>query len=171
MAEFAVWAPLKDRVRVLVDNRAHEMAPDGGGWWRTDVADAGPGTAYAYLLDDDETPLPDPRSLSQPTGVHSASRVYDHGAFFWTDRSWTGRQLPGSVLYELHVGTFTPAGTFDAAVERLDGLVELGVSAVELLPCNGFAGERGWGYDGVAWYAVHHPYGWPVGLKRFVDAC
>jgi maltooligosyltrehalose trehalohydrolase len=79
--------------------------------------------------------------------------------------------LPGAVLYELHIGTFTPGGTFDAAVERLDHLVELGVSAVELLPCNGFAGRWGWGYDGVAWFAVHEPYGGPEGLKRFVDAC
>jgi maltooligosyltrehalose trehalohydrolase len=88
-----------------------------------------------------------------------------------TDQLWRGLPLEGAVLYELHVGTFTEAGTFDAAIERLDHLVELGVDAVELLPCNAFAGERGWGYDGVAWFAVHHPYGGPDGLKRFVDSC
>jgi maltooligosyltrehalose trehalohydrolase len=171
VTEFAVWAPLKERVRVLVDNRAHDMTPDGAGWWRTDIADAGPGTAYAFLLDDDETPLPDPRSLSQPTGVHSASRVYDHDAFFWTDRGWTGRQLPGSVLYELHVGTFTGTGTFDSAIEKLDHLVSLGVDLVEVLPVNAVDGPRNWGYDGVGWYAVTENYGGPDAFKRFVDAC
>ncbi len=95
----------------------------------------------------------------------------DHSAFSWTDDTWRGVPLAGSVLYELHVGTFTEQGTFDAAAERLDHLAELGVSAVELLPCNAFAGRWGWGYDGVAWFAVHDPYGGPDGLKRFVDAC
>jgi maltooligosyltrehalose trehalohydrolase len=171
VAEFAVWAPLKHRVRVLVDNRAHMMKQDGAGWWRADIADAGPGTAYAFLLDDDETPLPDPRSLWQPTGVHSASRRYDHDAFFWTDRAWTGRQLPGSVLYECHIGTFTEGGTFDAAIERLNHLVSLGVDLVEVLPVNAVDGDRNWGYDGVSWYAVTENYGGPDAFKRFVDAC
>ena len=115
MTEFSVWAPQHDRVRVLVDGTPHLMSPDAGGWWRASVEDAGPGTAYAFLLGDDETPLPDPRSRRQPTGVHGASQVYDDSAFFWTDQSWTGRQLPGNVLYELHIGTFTPDGTFDSA--------------------------------------------------------
>jgi maltooligosyltrehalose trehalohydrolase len=171
VAEFAVWAPFKHRVRVLVDNRAHVMKQDGAGWWRADIADAGPGTAYAFLLDDDETPLPDPRSLWQPTGVHSASRRYDHGAFFWTDRAWTGRQLPGSVIYECHIGTFTEGGTFDAAIERLNHLVSLGVDLVEVLPVNAVDGDRNWGYDGVSWYAVTENYGGPDAFKRFVDAC
>jgi maltooligosyltrehalose trehalohydrolase len=103
--------------------------------------------------------------------VHGLSRVYDHTAFAWTDDGWTGRQLAGSVLYELHVGTFTTEGTFDAAIGRLDHLVELGVDLVELLPVNAFNGEYNWGYDGVGWYAPHEPYGGPDGLKRFVDAC
>ncbi|HEX8519360.1 MAG TPA: malto-oligosyltrehalose trehalohydrolase [Pseudonocardia sp.] len=171
MAPFAVWAPLKKRVRVLVDNRAHEMTLDHGGWWRVDVPDAGPGAAYAFLLDDDETPLPDPRSLWQPTGVHSASRLYDHASFFWTDRAWTGRQLPGAVLYELHIGTFTEGGTFDSAVEKLDHLVTLGIDLVEVLPVNAVDGDRNWGYDGVGWYAVTENYGGPDAFKRFVDAC
>ena len=171
MADFAVWAPQQDRVRVLVDGTAHPMARDGGGWWGARVADAGPGTAYAFLLDDDESPLPDPRSRWQPTGVHGASRVYDDAAFFWTDQGWTGRQLPGSVLYELHVGTFTDAGTLDAAIQRLDHLVDLGIDLVELLPVNAVDGPRSWGYDGVGWYAVTENYGGPDALKRFVDAC
>jgi maltooligosyltrehalose trehalohydrolase len=103
--------------------------------------------------------------------VHGVSRVYDHGAFEWTDSMWRGRQLPGAVLYELHIGTFTPDGTFDAAIERLDHLVELGIDLVELLPVNAFNGEHNWGYDGVCWFAPHEPYGGPDGLKRFVDAC
>ena len=102
MAEFVLWAPLKKRVRVLVDNREHDMVEESGGWWHVDVPGAGPGTAYSFLLDDDETPLPDPRSRWQPSGVHSASRLYDHDAFFWTDRAWTGRQLAGAVVYERH---------------------------------------------------------------------
>ncbi len=170
MAELAVWAPLKKRVRVLVDNRVHEMTLDHGGWWRAAV-DAGPGTSYGFLLDEDETPLPDPRSRWQPTGVHSASRVYEHDAFFWTDRAWTGRQLPGSVLYECHIGTFTPGGTFDSAIEKLDHLVRLGIDLVEVLPVNAVDGDRNWGYDGVGWYAVTENYGGPDAFKRFVDAC
>jgi maltooligosyltrehalose trehalohydrolase len=141
-----------------------------GGWWRAEV-DAGPGTAYAFLLDDDETPLPDPRSRWQPGGVHAASRVYDDAAHPWADGGWTGRQLPGSVLYELHIGTFTPGGTFDSAVERLDHLVELGIDLVEVLPVNAVDGPRNWGYDGVGWYAVTENYGGPDAFKRFVDAC
>ena len=171
MAEFAVWAPLKKRVRVLVDNREHDMALDHGGWWRAEVPDAAPGTAYGFLLDDEETPLPDPRARWQPTGVHSASRVYDHGAFFWTDRAWTGRQLPGAVLYECHIGTFTEGGTFDSAIDRLDHLVGLGIDLVEVLPVNAVDGDRNWGYDGVGWYAVTENYGGPDAFKRFVDAC
>ena len=171
MANFAVWGPLRERVRVLVDDVAHEMAPNADGWWRATVDGAGPGTSYAFLLDDDETPLPDPRSRWQPDGVHGPSRLYDPTAFDWTDHAWTGRQLPGAVLYELHVGTFTPDGTFDAAVERLDHLVELGVDMVEALPVNAVDGPWNWGYDGVGWYAVTENYGGPRAFQRFVDAC
>jgi maltooligosyltrehalose trehalohydrolase len=171
VSEFSVWAPQHHRVRVLVDGMPHPMSPDAGGWWRARVEDAGPGTAYAFLLGDDETPLPDPRSRRQPTGVHGASQVYDDSAFFWTDQSWTGRQLPGSVLYELHIGTFTPDGTFDSAIERLDHLADLGVDLVEVLPVNAVDGSRNWGYDGVGWYAVTENYGGPDAFKRFVDAC
>ncbi|MGH4017344.1 MAG: malto-oligosyltrehalose trehalohydrolase, partial [Pseudonocardiaceae bacterium] len=169
--EFTVWAPGRERVRVLVDESPHEMAGSAGGWWRTEVDGAGPGSDYGFLLDADETPLPDPRSRWQPNGVHGASRVYDHGAFEWTDHGWTGRALPGSVLYELHIGAFTPGGTFDSAVERLDHLVELGVDLVEVMPVNAVDGPRNWGYDGVGWYAVTENYGGPDGFKRFVDTC
>lgn len=171
MTTFEVWAPDTHRVRIRIEGNDHHLEPAGGGWWRIDLPEAGPGTDYAYLLDDSETPRPDPRSRWQPDGVHGPSRVYDDTAFAWSDESWTGKQLPGSVLYEMHIGTFTPDGTFDSAIERLDHLISLGIDLVEVLPVNGFNGVHNWGYDGVCWYAVHEPYGGPDGLKRFVDAC
>ncbi|MEU8165388.1 malto-oligosyltrehalose trehalohydrolase [Micromonospora sp. NPDC049004] len=171
MTEFSVWAPDAARVRLrLAGDTDHEMRAAADGWWQVEVPDAGPGTDYSFLLNDDETPLPDPRSPWQPAGVHGPSRRYDHSAFEWSDSLWTGRQLPGSILYELHIGTFTPDGTFDAAIDRLDHLVNLGVDLIELLPVNAFNGEHNWGYDGVCWFAPHQPYGGPDGLKRFVDA-
>jgi maltooligosyltrehalose trehalohydrolase len=169
MSLFEVWVPEKT-VKLRIDGADRDMERGDDGWWRLDVPGAGHGTDYAYVLPEHDTPLPDPRSRWQPEGVHGPSRVYDHSAFAWSDAAWTGRQLPGSVLYELHVGTFTAEGTFDAAIERLDHLVELGVDLVELLPVNSFNGEHNWGYDGVCWYAPHEAYGGPDGLKRFVDA-
>jgi maltooligosyltrehalose trehalohydrolase len=169
--DFTVWAPQRQRVRVVVDGAEHELARTANGWWNGDVNGVGPGANYAFRLDDEDTPLPDPRSRWQPDGVHAASRVYAHGAFEWTDQGWTGRALPGSVLYELHIGTFTPGGTFDSAIERLDHLVELGVDLVEVMPVNAVDGPRNWGYDGVGWYAVTENYGGPDAFKRFVDAC
>ena len=169
MTRFSVWAPHRDRVRLAAGDAAHEMTRDDRGWWHADVA--GEVADYAFLLDDEDTPLPDPRSAWQPAGVHGPSRRYDHGAFDWTDRAWTGRPLTGSVIYELHIGTFTEQGTFDAALAHLDHLVELGVDFVEVLPVNAFDGTAGWGYDGVLWGAVHEPYGGPDAFKRFVDAC
>jgi maltooligosyltrehalose trehalohydrolase len=168
MTTLRVWAPKPETVEVEVDGRRSPMTRNDAGWWTAEIGR--PGTDYALVLDGGD-PRPDPRSAWQPHGVHGPSRVVDHGAFAWTDQRWRGVPLAGSVLYELHVGTFTPEGTFEAAIERLDHLVELGVDAVELLPCNAFAGRWGWGYDGVAWYAVHDPYGGPDGLKRLVDAC
>ncbi|WP_051713095.1 malto-oligosyltrehalose trehalohydrolase [Spirillospora albida] len=169
-ARFEVWAPEARRVAVAIGADRHPMSALGGGWWGTDVPDAEHGTDYGFLLDDAREALPDPRSPWQPHGVHGPSRVYDHSRFAWTDSRWHGRPLPGSVLYEMHVGTFTPEGTFDAAAERLDHLVDLGIDAVELLPVAAFPGRHGWGYDGVHLWAPHEPYGGPDGLKRFVDA-
>jgi maltooligosyltrehalose trehalohydrolase len=172
MTEFRVWAPAAQRVRLCLsggDERDLHRTADG--WWSVAAASAGPGADYAILLDDADDAVPDPRSAWLPAGVHGPSRVYDHAAFAWTDGGWTGRQLPGSVLYELHVGTFTPEGTFDAAIDRLDHLVELGVDLIELLPVNAFNGTRNWGYDGVCWFAPQETYGGPDGLKRLVDAC
>ena len=123
--------------------------------------------------DDDEVspPRPDPRSPRQPNGVHGLSRVHRLEESRWTDQAWTGRQLAGSVIYEMHVGTFSAGGTLTSAIENLDELVELGVDMVEVMPLNAFNGEYGWGYDGVAWFAVHEPYGGPDAFQQFVDAC
>lgn len=170
MAEFAVWAPRPDRVRVDVDGAVHEMSPSGGGWWRADV-DARDGARYGFVLGDDPKVYPDPRSPRQPDGVHERSQLWQPAVGAWSDGAWRGRSVEGAVIYELHVGTFTAGGTFDSAVERLDYLVDLGVDFVELMPVNAFSGTHGWGYDGVLWYAVHEPYGGPDGLVRFIDAC
>ena len=114
--------------------------------------------------------MPDPRSRRQPAGVHERSRIFDPAAYEWSDDGWTGRQLAGSVIYELHLGTFTPEGTLDAAAARLDHLVELGIDLVELLPVNAFNGTHNWGYDGVLWGVVDEEYGGPAAYQRFVDA-
>jgi len=171
MTEFRVWAPVAEQVAVVLDEAEHQLSRAGGGWWSAELTDATPGSDYGLRLDGSPDVLPDPRSRWQPDGVHGRSRVYDGAAFGWTDGTWRGLHLPGAVLYELHVGTFTPGGTFDSALERLDHLVALGVDAVELLPVAAFNGDRGWGYDGVDLYAVHAAYGGPDGLKRFVDGC
>jgi maltooligosyltrehalose trehalohydrolase len=166
-----VWAPYAEKVDVVVDGEARPMEQDHRpGWWRLVAPDLVHGADYTFVVDGGE-PRPDPRSVWQPHGVHGASRCYDHGQFDWNDQRWRGVPLAGSVLYELHVGTFTPEGTFDAATERLDHLVHLGVDAVEVLPVASYDGPHGWGYDGVAMYAVHEPYGGPDAFKRFVDAC
>ncbi|SPM37032.1 1,4-alpha-glucan branching enzyme [Mycobacterium rhizamassiliense] len=170
MTEFRVWAPKPARVQLDVDGALHAMTRSGDGWWHADV-DAPADARYGYALDDDPKVLPDPRSARQPDGVHERSQRWDAGAARWTDGDWAGRPVEGAVVYELHIGTFTAAGTFDAAIEKLDYLVELGVDFVELMPVNSFAGTHGWGYDGVLWYSVHEPYGGPDGLVRFVDAC
>lgn len=166
---FEVWAPHAAQVGLHVADRTHPMERDPArdGWWRAE-AGAEHGTAYGFALDGGP-PLPDPRSRRQPDGPEGLSAVVDHSRFAW-DREWFGRPLPGAVLYELHIGTFTPEGTFDAAATRLAHLARLGVTHVELMPVCPFPGTHGWGYDGVAPWAVHEPYGGPEGLTRFVDA-
>jgi maltooligosyltrehalose trehalohydrolase len=170
MAEFAVWAPKPERVQLDVNATRHEMTRTEDGWWHADV-DTPADARYGFVLDDDPQVLPDPRSPRQPDGVHERSQLWQPGPDAWTDADWTGRSIAGGVIYELHTGTFTPAGTFDAAIEKLDYLVDLGVDFVELMPVNAFNGTHGWGYDGVLWYAVHEPYGGPDGLIRLIDAC
>ena len=171
---FAVWSPRAKRLRLSVGDAIVEMSRSGGDWWIPDgdVPDPTEGPLdYGYLIDDSDVPRPDPRSRRQPAGVHQRSRTYDPTSFPWTDRAWTGRQLPGSVIYELHVGTFTPHGTLDAAIGKLDHLRSIGVDLVELMPVNAFNGVWNWGYDGVDWFAVHEAYGGPPAYQRFVDAC
>lgn len=170
MTDFAVWAPLPKVVRLDVDGAVHDMTAGDDGWWHASV-DCAPASRYGFLLDDDPTVLPDPRSPRQPDGVHERSQLWDPAGARWTDQQWRGRSIEGAVIYELHIGTFTPAGTFDAAIDKLDYLVDLGVDFVELMPVNAFNGTHGWGYDGVLWYAVHEPYGGPDGLVRLIDAC
>lgn len=170
MAEFGVWAPLPDRVRLDVEGDLYPMAHHDDGWWHAEV-DCAPDARYGFVLDDDPTVLPDPRSARQPGGVHERSQLWDSRRAHWTDADWAGRSVEGAVVYELHTGTFTPEGTFDAAIGKLDYLVDLGVDIVELMPVNAFNGIRGWGYDGVLWYAVHEPYGGPDGLVRLIEAC
>jgi maltooligosyltrehalose trehalohydrolase len=168
VSELRVWAPKAERVGVVVDDRRTDLDAAGDGWWTGPSLP--PGTDYAFLLDDSDERIPDPASRWQPYGVHGASRVYDQDAHVWGDGEWRGRDLPGAVIYELHVATFTPGATFDAAIERLDHLVELGITHVEVMPVNAVNGVWNWGYDGVDWYAVHEPLGGPDGFKRFVDA-
>jgi maltooligosyltrehalose trehalohydrolase len=170
MHAFNVWAPRADSVDVIVDGRRVPMARGDGGSWAVSDALAKAGARYGYALDGGPA-RPDPRSGSQPDGVLGLSELVDHDAHDWSDGSWPGLKLAGSVLYELHPGTFTPAGTFDGVIERLPHLKSLGVSAIELMPVAEFSGDRGWGYDGVDLFAPHHAYGGPDGLKRLVAAC
>jgi maltooligosyltrehalose trehalohydrolase len=177
VTRFRVWAPGAERVHLVLTldgegaaGEGRQMAALDRGWWELDVPEAGPGSDYGYRLDG-AGPFPDPRSPFQPHGVHGLSRVVDHDAFPWSDGGWSPPPLETAVLYELHVGTFSEAGTFDGAIGNLDHLVELGITHVELLPVVEFPGERGWGYDGVDLFAPHHAYGGPEGLQRLVDAC
>jgi maltooligosyltrehalose trehalohydrolase len=166
-------------VEVVVDGRRLPMSRSqkslneanaaADGWWETGVLDLEAGARYGFSLDRGDA-RPDPRSQSQPGGVLALSEAFGAGGHRWSDGGWRGRPLAGLVLYELHVGTFTPAGTFDAVIDRLPHLVALGVDAIELMPVVEFSGDRGWGYDGVDLFAPHHAYGGPAGLKRLVDA-
>lgn len=172
MHEFRLWAPKPKKVSVRIGDRVVPMqGPDRAGRWKVRIEEAEAGMEYAFLLDDEETAYPDPRSPCQPEGVHGPSMLYDQKAFVWEDATWQGPPLTGAVIYELHIGTFTAGGTFDAAIEKLPFLFELGITHVELMPVAEFAGDRGWGYDGVALFAVTRQYGGPDGLKRFVNAC
>jgi maltooligosyltrehalose trehalohydrolase len=170
MHTFRVWAPTRRRVDVIAGERRLSMEQVEHGWWEISDGGARAGTRYGYSLDGGAD-RPDPRSPSQPDGVLGLSEVIDHDAYAWNDGAWRGMPLAGSVLYELHVGTFSPKGTLDGVIERLPHLVELGIDAIELMPVAEFSGHRGWGYDGVDLFAPHHAYGGPAALRRLVDAC
>ncbi len=170
---FTVWAPEHETMilHLLYPETARiSMEKDAFGYWKAELNDIRPGTRYMYGPDA-ATAYPDPASFYQPDGVHESSEVIDHHAFRWTDREWKGMALKELILYELHVGTFTEEGTFDAIIPRLDELKDTGINAIELMPVAQFPGARNWGYDGVYPYAVQNSYGGPNGLKRLVDAC
>ena len=160
----AIWAPAAHEVMLVHGDGTHALVRDERGWWSADIAITG---AYRFVVDG--TAMPDPRSWRQPEGVDGPSWPLDE--FEWTDQAWIGRPLMDEVLYELHIGTFSQRGTFDGAIEHLDHLVDLGVTAVEVMPTATFPGVRGWGYDGVLLHAVHEAYGGPDAMRRFVDAC
>ena len=165
-----VWAPAAQRsVDLVTQDETLPMDRRAGDWWESEH-ELAPGTRYRFAFDDGD-PHADPRALRLPDGPDGPSEVVDLGAYTWGDAEWRGVQLSGAVLYELHVGTFTRTGTFDAAIDRLDDLARLGVDIVEVMPVASFPGRHGWGYDGVGLYAVHEPYGGPAGFQRFVDAC
>lgn len=168
---FCVWAPLPQSVGIRVvapEVRDIPLTREPHGYYAAVAEGVEPGTRYFVRVDGDD--LPDPCSQSQPEGVHGPSEVVDP-EFVWTDDSWAGSPLEAYVIYELHVGTFTPEGTFDAVIPHLDALKDLGITAVELMPVAQFPGARNWGYDGVDLYAVQNSYGGPEGLKRLVNAC
>ncbi len=164
-----MWAPFAERVDLVLDTGPEAMRRTAGGWWRAERG-LPAGARYRFGLDGGEA-LADPRALRLPEGPDGPAEVVDLAAMAWTDRDWRGVELHGTVIYELHVGTFTTDGTLDAAIHRLDHLVDLGVGLVELMPLASFPGRHGWGYDGVGLWAVHEPYGGPAALARFVDAC
>lgn len=170
---FLVWAPLAGQVNVHIVSpreRTLNLNPQKRGYHHGVFEGIEPGSLYFYLLDG-EKERPDPASRHQPEGVHGPSRVVDTGAWTWTDQCWRSPARRDLVLYELHVGTFTPEGTFDAVTTQLDELRELGINAIEIMPVAQFPGNRNWGYDGVYPFAVQHSYGGPAGLQRLVNAC
>jgi malto-oligosyltrehalose trehalohydrolase len=165
---FRLWAPAAKRVEVMLD-RAHPMQPQAGGWHEHTIAGIGAGTLYKYRIDE-SLEVPDPASHFQPQDVSGPSEVIDHGQFGWRPDAWRGRPWHDAVFLELHVGTFTPAGTFRAAIEKLDHVAEAGITAIELMPLADFAGRRNWGYDGVLLYAPDSAYGRPDDLRALIDA-
>ena len=179
--EFRVWSPLRESVSVKIVSPEKRLIPlerDQQGYWSATVENIPPGTRYFYQLDQQFT-HPDPASYSQPEGVHRASEVIDQNTFIWQDQNWKTIPLDELIVYELHVGTFTPEGTFEAIIPRLPELLELGINAIELMPIGQFPGDglrpaegyRNWGYDGVYLYAAQNSYGGVEGLKRLVNAC
>ncbi len=171
--DFVVWAPGKSSVELRIsspEEKKIQMSPSVEGYWKAAIDVTPDVSEYFYVLDGGE-PRPDPASHFQPHGVHRSSRVVDHSKFQWNDERWRGIDLASLVFYEIHPGTFTPEGTFDAIVPRLRELHELGINAIELMPIAQFPGKRNWGYDGVHPFAPQNSYGGPDGLKRLVDAC
>ena len=171
--EFVVWAPLATTVDLEIvapQQRTIPMNVQERGYWHTAIDGLSPDTQYRFLLNKEKS-RPDPASRFQPEGVHGPSQVINHQSFQWEDESWKGMELPQMIMYEIHIGAFTPEGTFDAIIPRLNELRELGITAIELMPVAQFPGERNWGYDGVYPFSVQASYGGPASLKRLVNAC
>jgi maltooligosyltrehalose trehalohydrolase len=171
---FNVWAPEKDRMRLLLldpEEKEIEMERVSGGYFTTTVEGLTDGVRYLLIPGDADSRYPDPASQHQPEGVLGPSAVVDHTSYEWRDAAWRGIPFKDLVFYELHVGTFTSEGTFDAVISRLDDLADTGINAIELMPVAQFPGGRNWGYDGVFPFAPQNTYGGPTGLKRLVDAC
>ncbi|WP_138993466.1 malto-oligosyltrehalose trehalohydrolase [Larkinella sp. C7] len=170
---FTVWAPEKESMTLLLLDPAERQIPMQRvewGYFCVEVTEVQPGTRYFFKPDGGKA-YSDPASHFQPEGVHGPSAVIDHSAHAWQDQNWRGLPFCDLILYELHVGTFTPEGTFEAIIPRLDALMETGINALEILPVAQFPGTRNWGYDGVYLYSVQNSYGGPDGLKKLVDAC
>jgi len=165
---FRVWAPGAPTLGLRLTSADMTMQPCADGWYELTVPDVAPGADYSFVLPDG-TCLPDPAARAQAGDVHGPSRVVDPSSYSWSDSAWHGRPWREAVVYELHIGTFTPEGTFSAAAEKLDHLAALGVTAIEIMPLAQFSGKRGWGYDGVLLYAPHAAYGTPDDLKELVD--
>jgi maltooligosyltrehalose trehalohydrolase len=170
MHTFRVWAPTPKKVELAILEQRLPMVRQAGDWWSVELSSLAAGRDYGFVLDG-EGPFPDPRSPFQPHGMEGPSCPITHQNFVWADKAWQAPPLSSAVIYELHIGTFTPRGTFESAIEKLDHLVDLGITHVELMPVNEFSGEHGWGYDGVDLFAPHHAYGSPESLKRLVEAC
>ena len=171
---FRVWAPRRKTVHIVLEGQEHggtfSLSSEGNGYFSGNVQHAVLGSKYRYRLDDDPTLYPDPASRFQPEGVHGPSQVVDASRFHWTDSAWPGVGREGQVIYEIHVGTFTPEGTWDAAARELPELAALGITVVEMMPVADFSGNFGWGYDGVDLFAPTRLYGSPDDLRHFVDA-
>ena len=171
--EFSVWAPYASDVKVKLVSQQDRLIPlqkEERGYWKTEVDGVHADDLYAFHLDN-EADWPDPASQFQPQDVHGPSAVVDHAAFEWEDGQWKGMPMKDMIIYEVHVGTFSPEGTFEGVISKLDYLLELGVTMIELMPLGQFPGSRNWGYDGVYPSAVQHSYGGPQGLKKLVNAC
>jgi malto-oligosyltrehalose trehalohydrolase len=166
--EFRLWAPAAGRVDLVLD-RPIEMTPKDGGWFEAHVNDLAPGARYRFRIDD-RFEVPDPASAFQPEDVFGPSEVIDHRTYAWRVTDWRGRPWHETVILEAHIGTFTSEGTFRAAIDRLDQLVDSGITALELMPLADFAGQRNWGYDGVLWCAPDSAYGRPDDLKSLIDS-
>lgn len=172
-ADFTVWGPLLDALELQVISPMRTSVPmtmDSHGFWHTSVERLEPGSRYLYRING-RNERPDPASFFQPDGVHEPSQLLDHSRYAWTDGEWQLIELRNMVMYEVHVGTFTPEGTFEAAISRLDELKAIGINTIQLMPVSQFPGGRNWGYDGAYLFAVQNSYGGPDGLKKLVDAC